>query len=318
VELETLPSEPLAFVFLEPEKARDFAERVQQQKTDKAKGDAGSADGVANLSRLAKLGRSNQEIAADILGHPSLLDPRTSGVEPLATLPRGSRPLEWSKDRSKLLFAGPRFDIFQISQLNVSTGEVRTFTQGDEDHTDGSLAPDGSLVYTQLTGATGPKGGESRIFLRTAGGGEPRALTAGPGDTGPVWTADGTGIIYQTKTADGVLAIALLQPLDGAPKILTRGRDPTLSSDGQWIVYSQKLAGGFRLWRMRPDGSGKLAVGSPPSDIGQEISATVSPDGRYVAYVAEKDMRRSLRIRRLDGGGDRPLLETGDGLFPVW
>jgi Tol biopolymer transport system component len=52
--------------------------------------------------------------------------------------------------------------------------------------------------------------------------------------------------------------------------------------------------------------------------MGDELHPTVSPDGRYVAYVADDAGRRTLRIRRFDGGGDRKLLDSGDGLLPVW
>jgi Tol biopolymer transport system component len=124
--------------------------------------------------------------------------------------------------------------------------------------------------------------------------------------------------VYETRAPDGLPAIALLQPLEGTPKILARGRDPVFSPDGQWIVYSQRLAAGQRLWKMRPDGSGRLALGEAPPDIGEERHPAVSPDGRYVVYVAAREGRHALRIRRMDGGGDREFFEAGDGLMPVW
>jgi Tol biopolymer transport system component len=275
--------------------------------------------GVARLDQVAKLFKTDAEmLASELLGRPSLLDPRTGEVLPIETLPKGARPLEWSDNHSRLLFAAPRFDVFQISQVNVATGEVRTFTQGKDDHPSGSLAPDGSLAYSQLSGGSGTKLGEARIYVWSPGSGEPRPVSAGPADVSPAWSRDGSALVYQTRMADGNVAIALLQPVDGAPRILARGRDPVFTPDGQWIVFSQRLAAGFRLWRMRPDGSGKLALGSAPSDVGDEIHPTVSPDGRFVAYVADDAGRRTLRIRRFGGGGDRPLLESGDGLLPVW
>lgn len=315
VELESLPAEPIAFVFLEPERARDLAERMQKKQP------AEPSPGVARLDQVAKLLKADvdaEALASSLLGRPSLLDPRTGAVEPLATLPKGSRPLGWSENHTRLLFSVPRFDVFQLAQVDVATGEVRTLTQGADDHPSGSLAADGSLAWSQLTGATGTKVGEARIYVRSPGGGEPQPVSSGPSDVSPLWSRDGSSLVYQTRAADGNLAIALLAPVSGAPRILARGRDPAFTPDGQWIVFSQRLAAGFRLWRMRLDGTGKLAIGSAPADMGDELHPTVSPDGRYVAYVADDAGRRTLRIRRFDGGGDRKLLDSGDGLLPVW
>lgn len=315
VDLEELPAEPIAFVFLEPEKARDLAERLHKNKQQSSE----QTPGVARLDQLAKLFRSETDsIASELLGRASLLDARTGEMTALDALPKGARPLEWSDNHTRLLFAAPRFDVFQISQLNVATGEVRTLTQGEDDHPSASLAADGSLAFAALSGTTTTKAGESRIYVFTPGGGEPRPVSSGPADVSPVWSRDGTALVYQTRVADGSPAIALLHPIDAAPKILARGRDPVFTPDGQWIVFSQKLAAGYRLWRMHPDGSGRLALGVAPSDVGDELHPAVSPDGRYVAYVAEDSGRRTLRVRRMDGGGDRPLFDAGDGMLPAW
>ncbi len=316
VEFDELPEQPIAFVFLDPQKARDLAERLQKNKQDQAQA---RTPGVARLDDVAKVLRLGDQFAAsDLLGRPSLLHPRTGEVEPLEALPRGARPLEWSADRLQLLFAAPRFDVFQVSRVNVATGEVRTLTQGEEDHPSASLAPDGTLAFSQLLLTTAERAGSSRILVRSPGGGEPRPVSAGPGDASPVWSRDGAALLYQTELPDGNLGIALLESLDGSPRIVARGRDPVVSPDGQWVVYSQRLPVGYRLWRMRIDGTGKLALGAASNDVGDELDPTVSPDGRYVAYVADAAGRRTLRVRRFDGGGDRELLDSGDGLLPAW
>jgi Tol biopolymer transport system component len=48
------------------------------------------------------------------------------------------------------------------------------------------------------------------------------------------------------------------------------------------------------------------------------VHPSVSPDGRYIVYVSEETGRQRLRVRRVDGSGDRPLLEGADGGNPVW
>lgn len=314
VDLDQLPSEPVAFVYIDPQVARDFAERMRELR-----GQEESAPGMAKLNKLQRLLLSNDEVGGGLVGEPSLLDPRTEERTPIEALPPGTRPLEWSSDHGRLLFSSTRFDHLQISQITLATGEVRTFTTGKGDHPSASLAPDGRLVFVSNEPVPGGKGRvESKLYVTNAGGGDPKPLTSGPSDQSPCFSPDGGALVYETRGPDGLPAIALLQPLDEAPKILARGRDPVFSPDGQWIVYSQRLAAGQRLWKMRPDGSGRLALGEAPPDIGEERHPAVSPDGRYVVYVAAREGRHALRIRRMDGGGDREFFETGDGLMPVW
>ena len=69
------------------------------------------------------------------------------------------------------------------------------------------------------------------------------------------------------------------------------------------------------IWRARPDGSGKHPIGSSAHE---ERDPTVSPDGRFIVYVAEESGYQRLMVRPLDGSGDRPLLKDGDGLLPAW
>lgn len=315
VQLEQLPEDPIAFVFIEPQQARDFAARKQELE---GKGPQ-STEGVARLDKLERYLSSDPDATTRLIGVPSLLNPRTGERSSLDALKTGSRPVEWSRDHASLLFASQRFDHLQLSQVHLATGEVRIYTQGKGEHPAGSLAPDGRLVFMQTVQPPG-RGTKpvSRLFLTNAAGGDPQPLTEGPADSAPVFAPDGSSIAYETTGPDGQPAIAILQPPVTTSRILARGRDPVFTPDGQWIVYSSRLAAGYRIWRMRLDGSGRLALGAAPVDVGDEFHAAVSPDGRYVAYVAEKDGRHTLRVRRFDGGGDRELFEDGDGLVPVW
>lgn len=311
---DEVPADPIAFIFLESEKARDLAERLRE-----ARGEVASKPGVAKLDRLQRLLAGDEDVNVGMLGQPSLLDPRGETRTHLDALPPGATPLEFSADRRRLLFSSARFDHLQISELDLATGEVRVLTQGNADHPSATRAPDGRLVYVESISPPGVRDKlESRLFLTNASGGEARPLTPGPSDGSPRFSPDGSALVYETRDAAGRPAIALLQPLEGTPKLVARGREPVFSPDGQWIVYSHALAVGHRLWRMLPDGSGKLAIGEAPPETGDERHPTVSPDGRYVVYVADLEGRHFLRIRRMDGGGDRQLFDEGDGLAPVW
>lgn len=314
VDLENLPTEPIAFIFIDAQAARDFADRLRELRGQDSRG-----SGVAKLNRLQRYLLSDDDGGAGVLGEPSLLDARSLERTPIASLPPGTRPLEWSRDHTRLLFATSRFGSLQISQIHLPTGEIRTFTQGDAEHPSASLSVDGRLVFVSTVTPPGDRAQlESSLYITNAAAGDPRPLTSGPSDVSPCFSPDGGALAFETRAPDGEPAIAVLQPVDGPQKLLARGRDPVFSPDGQWIVYSQRLAAGQRLWKMRPDGSGRLALGQAPPDTGDERHPAVSPDGRFVVYVAMREGRNSLRIRRMDGGGDRELFDDGDGLMPVW
>jgi Tol biopolymer transport system component len=71
----------------------------------------------------------------------------------------------------------------------------------------------------------------------------------------------------------------------------------------------------WKLYRIRPDGSGRKAVGRGVLD---ERHPSFSPDGRLVVYVSDDGIRKRIYLRRFDGTGDRVLLESGGGHDPVW
>ena len=67
--------------------------------------------------------------------------------------------------------------------------------------------------------------------------------------------------------------------------------------------------------KMRPDGTGRTPIGSGQRD---EASPTISPDGRFVAYTARETEFDLVFVRRLDGSGERPLIEFGSAAWPAW
>jgi Tol biopolymer transport system component len=100
------------------------------------------------------------------------------------------------------------------------------------------------------------------------------------------------------------------------PRRLSPGRHPSFSSDGEWIAFAAPAGRELRIWRIRPDGTGRAPIGH---GIRHEARPAFSPDGTLVVYVAaEERPRRHLYVRRFDGSGDRILFADGDGEYPVW
>jgi hypothetical protein len=82
--------------------------------------------------------------------------------------------------------------------------------------------------------------------------------------------------------------------------------------------------GKFRLYTVRPDGSGLRAITQPDTGERNDELADWSPDGRSIAYTRFLGVRSDLMVVRRDGTGVRNLTRagrTGDCLsseYPSW
>jgi len=317
-ELRELPAEPIAFVYRTSEEAEKRAEMLQPGRQ---KSRAGSRPGVniVHADQIRELfgGAGGQAALLRTLGRLSLLDPRSGERTPLQSARPGDRPLEWSPSHRKLRFVSFRYPQAQVLEYDLDARELRRLTPPGEDHVTASMSADGHLAFARTERSGGRTTG--RIFVAPPDGGDARPVTPGPLDFGPVWSPSGDLLLFGTLLGGKTRAIAAVVPGSGEPpRRLARGRDPVFTPDGRWIVYARKVQDRWRLWRMARNGAGKVALGGGPLRRSNELHPAVSPDGRFVAYVAEEQNRESLRIRRFDGSGDRPLLEGGDGASPVW
>jgi dipeptidyl aminopeptidase/acylaminoacyl peptidase len=314
-ELADAPAAPIAIVHRtreEGDRREDLLERMR------GTGQSSSLDRMRleDVSEWLGLGPKPAERQLALLGRLALVDPHTGHVERMAAALGGARPLCWSADGERLLFSGlARGEQPQLHEYRRTSGEVRVVTHGPLAHPSGCYGPGDRQVWVEVR--AGAKGPEARLVLAPEAGGEPRALTEGPMDGAPVWSSRGDVIAFQTRDAQGGAAIGVVDPAGGAARVIARGKEPAFTPSGDWIVYSAQQRGRWRLWRMRPDGSGKLPIGESALD---EHEPSVSPDGRFVVFVGlEKDSTRErLFVRAFDGRGDRALLEREEATQPAW
>jgi hypothetical protein len=314
-DLADVPDAPIAIVHRtreESDRRADLLERLQGRNP------ASTLERmrIEDLSEWLGLGADPAQRQLALVGHLALLDARTGAVRRVDAALGGARPLCWSPDRTRLLFQGSvRGQQPQLHEYRPATGEVRVVTHGPVAHPGGCYGPGDRQVWVEARqGARGP---EVRLVIAPEGGGAPRALTEGPADVAPEWSPRGDLIAFQTRDGEGAAAIAVVDPEGGPARVIARGKDPSFAPSGDWIVYSGQQRGRWRLWRMRPDGSGKLLLGQGTLD---EHEPSVSPDGRFVVFVGleKASARERLFVRGFDGRGDRPLLEREEGAQPTW
>lgn len=316
VDLGNLPPSPIAAMYRDERLALD---RIDAIGDIEKRGRPSRTEGVVRLETLDAIFGGEPQVQQrlrQVQGHVSLIDPANGRATPIEGAPPGAHPLAWSPDRAKLLVSGRWRDTAQLFVWDRATETAEIVTSGP-DHPMGCLGPDGRLVAVEVERVAGGYAG--RLVATPPGGGGLRPVTDGPSDIFPACAPTGSLVAFVTADDDGGMTIAVLDldAPDAKPRRIGRGQDPVFTPDGAWIVYSGPTARGTRIMRVRPDGSGRTAVGGGPDE---ESHPAVSPDGGYVAYVVTDLTRRErVRVRRFpDGSGDRPLVETGDASEPVW
>jgi Tol biopolymer transport system component len=151
-----------------------------------------------------------------------------------------------------------------------------------------------------------------------------RLTTAAASDRSPLWTPDGERIIFTSVRA-------------GSPELFRRPADGT-GRDERLLTRPTDLVDLFASgWS--PDGRQLLFTEVPPNlecAIGQmaiefpsdanivmrsgfcNAHASVSPDGRWIAYRSRVSGRDEIYVERYPELGDRQQISTDGGTIPLW
>ena len=132
----------------------------------------------------------------------------------------------------------------------------------------------------------------------------------------PTWSADGSRILFESgstlfsRAADGSGQTELIHVI-GAGVVF-----PFAAKDGSWLLWSQPAEGGHDIWGMTldPPGEARPIIQSQYA----EFSPAISPDGRWLAYVAQDAGDDVVYVEPFPDRGPRFKVSTGRGRAPVW
>ena len=257
---------------------------------------------------------------------------------PAAVMRRGEYEPSVSPDGRFLAFTTYRYGGWKIAVSDMGGKNVRRLTMDPQYAYDASWSPDGEmLVYRRIVNrGQAYFRGSGDIFLINADGSGNRNLTNDDGEhaRNPSFSPDGKMVVYDAFVGEQ-LKVGLVS-IDGTKKhLLDTGTShafaPSWSPDGQWIAHLRQDGEGYTdLWVIKPDGNDARNLTNTKlkglSAIGDRIQhwhygTSWSPDGRWIAFVADYEEPGNVDIYRVAADGSalsRLTHRKGADAHPHW
>jgi serine/threonine-protein kinase len=230
-----------------------------------------------------------------------------SSTGTLAFLPTGV--FEVGTDRGSIALVDRKGATFPIAGANQVQAEGTWNALG--------FAPGGHRFAASLRV---PSGGDAHLWLYEIDRGTRTRLTnEGPVNTAPQWTRDGSRLAFSSAREPQGIYVQSADQSAPAQLLLPRGPGPQVpsswSADGQVLIFSETdPRTGRDIWMVSLTGQ-REAILATPAD---ELSARLSPDGRWLAYESDSSGQPEVYVRSFHEPGSTTIVSTEGGTAPRW
>jgi serine/threonine protein kinase len=231
-----------------------------------------------------------------------------------------SRPLFSASETGELVYqageASGGWNLLWLDRDGKPTGSIAR----EDRYLAPTLSPDGNrlavIIFAQ---------GIGDIWVFDLKRGTSTRLTFGETTHGnPAWSSDGKTVFYSSNPK-GIAHIYSKAADGGGPERVVLETNDTVevparaSTDGRYLAYyrrENKNDATFHIWALPLSGDGKpFPVVQTAFD---ENAASISPDGKWMAYQSNESGRREIYITAFPAGGAKWQVSTNGGISAKW
>ena len=186
-----------------------------------------------------------------------------------------------------------------------------------------ALSPDATRLAVAINRSTNT----SDVWVRELAGGAMTRLTTEGWSTRPIWTADGQHLLFVGNRDEkgGVSQTGVFRQEVGSRSARLIFGNPTrlvqevlLAPDTQWLIYRTGFGAGTEdIFARRLTGdTASIAVAASAF---REMGPTLSPDGRWLAFISNETGADEVYVQSFpDPGGRKWPVSTEGGSEPLW
>ena len=213
-----------------------------------------------------------------------------------------------------IVFGGGGSGDLQLLFMDRATKQITTIADKIPNIYGAVVSPQADRIALQIDM------GENDIWVLDLARGVRTRLTFGPvANTDPVWSPNGRWIAY-ISNREGRFHI-YRKPSDGggAEELLLTGNEDMATScwsrDGKYLFYTKIILANSRaeIWALPIEGDRKPAL-----VVARGYGASISPDGRWLAYASNESGRSEAYVVPFGGGQGKWQLSANGGTRPRW